>query len=121
MNAHTGHTFEMEAYIQNEEDFLPVGKFIFSKKGFAKAIAIIEKGILEEDGWLVIDEIGPLEINGLGFAEILEKKIPAVFKKINLLIVVRQSLTEEVINHFNLSDKEVTVVEIENSLFQKEF
>jgi len=64
MNAQTKEQFPMEA--TGEEETLAVGRFEFSKTGFDKAIQIIRDAMTKE-GWLLIDEIGPLEIKGEGF------------------------------------------------------
>ena len=93
--------FEMDAAA--DEDKLAIGKYLFSAKAFIKANAILlnaSKNIELE--YLVIDEIGPLEVNqqkGLyqSFKEILSSTF-----NYTLIIVVRQSLVDEVITAFNL-------------------
>ena len=55
--------------------------------------------------WLLIDEIGPLELNGSG----LEPAITQVFaahQKFNgnILCVVRDSILEKFIEHYKLED-----------------
>src|SRR5436190_2797117 len=54
---YSGEQFRMEA--DDEEEALVVGKYRFSKHSFVKAIGILENSIYAE-GWMVVDEIGPL-------------------------------------------------------------
>ena len=60
----------MEA--RGSEETLTIGRFAFSKTGFDKAIQIIRTAITKE-GWLVIDEIGPLELKGEGFCDVMKE------------------------------------------------
>src|SRR5436190_309118 len=52
--------FPMEADVE-DKDILQIGKYIFSKSAFKKAEKIIVDGIGKSE-YLVIDEIGPLEL-----------------------------------------------------------
>jgi nucleoside-triphosphatase THEP1 len=99
MNAETKEKFRMEA--EDNEESLHVGKYRFSKKNFGRAEQIIRDAITKE-GWLVIDEIGPLELNGKGFSMVLTE----VLQKRNdkLLLVVREVLVEKVKEHFQIKD-----------------
>ncbi len=86
----------MEA--SGEEETLVVGRFVFSKKGFDKAIEIIRDAI-NKDGWLVIDEIGPLELKGEGFCSVLKETL--ALRREKLLLVVREGLAEQVKDYFS--------------------
>jgi len=85
MNASTKEQFSMEA--SGNEEVLRVGKFVFSKAGFEKAILIIRDAI-QQEGWLIIDEIGPLELRGEGFHDILEEVLAK--RKERIILVVRE-------------------------------
>jgi nucleoside-triphosphatase THEP1 len=82
-----------------ETEILSVGRYKFSKKNFEKAIAVIQQNI-DKKGWLVIDEIGPLELRGEGFADVLHTILSRGKEKI--LIVVRESLVDDVKDHFSI-------------------
>lgn len=103
MNAYTKEQFPMEAE-EGEQETLKVGKFTFSKKNFDKAIQIIRRGIFK-NGWLVIDEIGPLELNSNGFYEIVSEVLANRTKRI--ILIVREGLVQHVINHFNIDNAEI--------------
>ena len=85
MNANSKEQFPMEATI-DETETLIVGKFVFSKTNFGKAIQIIRESI-QKEGWLIIDEIGPLELSGEGFHDVLKEMLAT--RKHTILLVVR--------------------------------
>lgn len=99
MNAHTGVQFPMEA--TGEEETISVGRFLFSKTNFEKAIQIIRNAI-HKDGWLVIDEIGPLELRGEGFHDVLKEVL--MQREYKLLLVVREGLSQKVKEQFGIPD-----------------
>jgi nucleoside-triphosphatase THEP1 len=102
MNAKTKEQFPMEA--ESEEEGVDVGRFVFSKNNFVKAVEIIRDAIIK-DGWLVIDEIGPLEIRGDGFCDVLKEVLSV--RKEKLLLVVREGMAEKVKDYFKMSDAEI--------------
>jgi nucleoside-triphosphatase THEP1 len=95
--------FAMEA-LENEEQ-LAIGKHLFSAKAFTKATAILSNANKNiELKYLIIDEIGPLEVKqqkGLyqSFKEILSSNFAYT-----LIVVIRQGLVEEAIKHFDLTE-----------------
>lgn len=95
MNVWTKEQWPMEA--TGDEEKLLVGRFQFSKAGFEKAIDII-KNAIDENGWLIIDEIGPLELRGEGFHDVLKEILGK--RKENILLVVREGLAKQVKDHF---------------------
>ncbi|NOT50379.1 MAG: hypothetical protein HOP10_03775 [Chitinophagaceae bacterium] len=95
MNAATKEQFPMEA--TDNETALSVGRFAFSIKGFEKATSIIRDAI-DKKGWLVIDEIGPLELRGEGFHDVLKEVVRR--SKENVLLIVREGLVKGVQDYF---------------------
>jgi nucleoside-triphosphatase len=92
------------------EETLPVGKYIFSKGAFDKANSIL---LSIKNKFIIIDEIGPLELTGNGFADTL-KIILRNKNYSNLLLVVRNELVEDVVNYFSIDKKEVCFITIED-------
>ena len=87
----SGETFPMEA-AEGEESVLEVGRFRFSRTAFERAIQILRTA-LHSPGWLVIDEIGPLEMRGEGFHDIVKEILAA--GRYPLLVVLREGLEED--------------------------
>ncbi len=98
MDAHTKEEFLMEA-TEGEQDTLKVGRFVFSKTGFDKAEQVITKA-MDKPGWLIIDEVGPMELRGEGFYPVIKETLQTRTGKI--IIVVREGLSEPVKEKFNI-------------------
>ena len=100
------NSFSMEA--SGDEDSIPIGKYVFSVAAFAKANNILLSAVAHNDcKYLIIDEIGPLEIKQQkGLYQSLNK-IPGSSFNYNLIIVVRQSLVDEALKTFALGNAEV--------------
>lgn len=79
-----------------------IGNYRFSYAAFEKANHIIKNSIMLNTDWLIIDEIGKLELQEKGFHSSL-KSILTSSSKINLLIVVRDTLIKEVTDFYQIS------------------
>lgn len=96
----TEETFAMET-TDDDIDVLKIGKYNFSKASFAKASSIIQKALQKNDGWIIIDEIGPLELKEQGFSAVLKDVIQ---KEVKTILVIRDSILEQVVEHFNIKN-----------------
>jgi nucleoside-triphosphatase THEP1 len=114
-NIHTGEEFEMEAAAE-EKNILSVGKFRFSKKSFDRATEIILSGSQTGTGWLVVDEAGPLELDGKGFSETLKNILTSGYNH-NIILVVRKQLLEKVIEYFELNPAHIEIVSTDAEIF----
>ena len=99
LNAATKEEFPMEA-AADETTIITVGRFTFSKHNFEKASQVIREGI-SQPGWLIIDEIGPVELRREGFAAVLNESLSKKNEKI--LLVVREGLIQKVQEQFNIT------------------
>jgi nucleoside-triphosphatase THEP1 len=102
MNAHTREQFPMEAE-EDETEILSIGKFVFSKTSFDKAQQIIREA-MDKKGWLLIDEIGPLEVKGEGFYNAMKEILQYQPVEQKVLLVVRETMIEKVKELFELTD-----------------
>lgn len=102
MNVHARHLFDMEA-TDGETQAVSVGRFTFSKTNFNKAIQVI-RDAKDKKGWLIIDEIGPLELRGEGFCEILKEVLQNEKTGQMILVVVRNEMAGMVKEFFQLND-----------------
>ena len=108
----TKETFVMEA-ISSESNIIQTGKFVFSEAAFNRANNIIQSCISRKFELIVIDEIGPLELRGKGFAETLQHLLSLSLPNTNLLLVVRENIVDDVIHHFQLPAKNINVITID--------
>ena len=115
---HSKNIFEMEANSW-ETEILTIGKFKFSKAGFSKAVEILRNGLNEKKGWLVVDEIGPLELKGEGFSDILKEILHSASNQQKILLVIRESILEDVIQFFGLRQYHYVVIDTESDIFKK--
>lgn len=88
------------------DQFISIGNFNFLVSGFEKAKNFLLNDFKNQPDWLIIDEIGPLELSNTG----LEPAITTIFterEKFNgkILVVVRENLLNKFIEHYNLQNE----------------
>ena len=105
MDASTGEIFDMESSV-SEQRVLHVGKYSFSQAGFEKATRIIENA-MNKEGWLVIDEIGPLELEGNGFAPVLKRLLLKGHPRVLLVIRDKDEVAKRVIQEFGIEEYQI--------------
>ncbi len=93
---------------QNIKDQVKIGRFKFSKSIFLWAQEKLFKINTSNTDWLIVDEIGPLELEGKG----LEPAVTSLLEdyksqKINILLVIRDGLVQKVLKHYLINEKEV--------------
>lgn len=97
----TRAVFSMEAEDGNSP-ILKIGKYNFSMAAFINAEKIISEGMKNNTGYLVMDEIGPLEIQGKGFGNILKKILSIQERNYHLVLVIRDKILEDALKHFGI-------------------
>jgi nucleoside-triphosphatase THEP1 len=90
----------------SENELIIIGKYKFRKSVFDWSQNILVDCLDRNLDWIIIDEIGPLELEGKG----LEPVISKIFNQINklsenLLCVVRDSILEKFVEHYRLESK----------------
>lgn len=107
MDAATREAFKMEAET-GEINVVAVGKYIFSATAFDRAKKILLESSGQKEGWLIVDEVGPLELKGEGFDDVLKEILSTGSSfdrensKLKIILVVRESLVAEVIKHYEI-------------------
>jgi nucleoside-triphosphatase THEP1 len=99
------------------EEYLKVGRFKFSSEQFRKTNEAVLKWLQEPQWkWLIIDEIGPLELKQQkGFWPSFNHILNGAFTP-SVIIVVRQSLSETVTNM--LKERSLEVITCSANEFQ---
>lgn len=100
---------------EDPQKVVNIGKYYFSKELFDWGNEEIIKSAETGEEILIIDEIGPLELRGEGFAPAL-KKVLDIFseKEKTLLLVIREELVDEAAKYFKI--KEYTLVRSLNDI-----
>ena len=101
------HPFEVTENTSQDEEFLTVGKYRFRKTSFEWARLQLEQAIKLKPQWLVIDEIGPIELRGEGLEPQVSKIISKYprSRKNRVILVIREQLLEKAIEFYNLGDE----------------
>ena len=90
-----------------------VGNFVFDRKVFNWASAELINALENRPAWLVVDEVGKLELEGEGLdAAVYELiKRSKEFPETNFLFVVRDSLLQLFYEYYNLNKENVSFFE----------
>lgn len=113
LNIKTNEIFDIECIdtTNTNEPLTIIGKFNFYTSAFEKANTILLNALSQNPHWLVIDEIGKLELTGEGFYQSVDEAVKLYSHKNkpeNLLITVRDGLCNEVISFFNIKNFKIT-------------
>jgi nucleoside-triphosphatase THEP1 len=103
MDAGSREIFAMEAE-QGESNVLRVGKYIFSASAFERANRILDQASKQKEGLVIIDEVGPLELKGEGFSDMLKKILNGGNEKLKIILVIRESLVKDVLTIFRIEN-----------------
>ena len=101
--------YRMESDSHDSEFIEQIGKYKFRTDIFKKAENYLINLIDNPPAWIVIDEIGFLELDGHGFEPAVSELIHrlASAKDVHILIVVRDYLKEKVMDYYKLNTNEV--------------
>jgi nucleoside-triphosphatase THEP1 len=105
LKTRTYFPFQLEDDTNRSEPVITIGRFAFYESAFARARLILEAALQEQPRWLIIDEIGRLELQQHGFEPVVSKIIrrhQAGNLQGDLLIVVRDTLLNEVVSHYHI-------------------
>lgn len=94
---------------EDELDSLNIGKYKFSISSFNDITNYTLKSLESKPDFVVLDEIGPLELKGLGFHELLTTLLGL---DSNLILVIRNTLLEQIIQNYKLYIYDLEVIEI---------
>ena len=92
-----------------ETNIIQTGKYVFSETAFVRAVEILQSCVSRNVELIIIDEVGPLELRGKGFSEIL-RHLLSHLQKTDILLVVRENIVDEVIEHFQLPIKNTKIM-----------
>jgi nucleoside-triphosphatase THEP1 len=104
INLEMGMTYPFQKLKSDSEQDVIIGKYIFDVFGFNKAKTILQTMHLCKKEIIIIDEIGKLELDGIG----LEPTLSEFMKQIDLyndktiILVIRDYLLEQCIAKYNL-------------------
>jgi nucleoside-triphosphatase THEP1 len=90
-----------------EKEILEIGKYRFAKEGFAKAQEILRRSLEENTEWMVVDEVGKLELNEQTGLEPALGEVIRFYQngdaKGKLILVIRNYLLDEAVEVYGLN------------------
>ncbi len=92
--------------LESETETINIGNYKFSIESFNWAQNVLLESIKSDFEWIIIDEIGPLELQEKGLEPVI-KTILSVRKKYqwNLICVVRESMLKKFLEHYQLEEQ----------------
>lgn len=89
-----------------ENELIRIGDYLFLRSGFEKAKEILKRDFESKLNCIVIDEIGPLEMNGNGLEPIITELLSKLDKfEGQLILVIRDKILDDAIKKYNLKNK----------------
>jgi nucleoside-triphosphatase THEP1 len=100
------HPLQIDAASHSTVVCITIGKYLFSQAAFLTGRQILEQAAQQNQGWLIIDEIGPLELDGQGFepaAGRIIRQYVARKRSSNLLLVIRDTILHRVLDYYGIA------------------
>lgn len=90
-----------------DETTISVGRFHFLRSAFKRANTIIKAAVMNQNsGYIIVDELGKLELINKGLHDsarlVIEKTKEN--EKLHSILVIRTSLLESVLTHYNITN-----------------
>lgn len=108
MNLAGGQIFEAQCITDTDAPLITIGPFRFFAAAFEKANEILLQAAAAKPNWLVVDEVGKLELLKQGFypavKELVDRYQPDTENNRHLLLVIRDSLVEQLISFLGIKN-----------------
>ncbi len=100
------HEFEVDENTP-ENEILEIGKYRFAKEGFARAQEIMRRSLKENTEWMIVDEVGKLELDEKTGLEPALGDVIRFYQnghaKGKLILVLRNYLLDEAVEVYGLN------------------
>ncbi len=104
---HIGEDEKKLLEVEKEEantETMRIGKYVFSNEAFCWAQRILDGCAEKATDWIIVDEIGPLELKGKGLEPAVKRLIGRHrnTQHVHLVLVVRENLVDQVCTHYDI-------------------
>lgn len=109
----TKECFEMQTDLETADAIL-VGRYRFLKTAFEKVNGIIKKALKNnKSGYIIIDELGKLELHSRGFHESASLAITTTINSndLHLILIIRNTLLLEIVKKYNITNYQYIAIE----------
>jgi iron complex transport system ATP-binding protein len=101
------------ASLNPQNGWTPFRRFFFNPEAWEEAESMIRDGLLEKPDLIVIDEVGPMELQGEGWSKILENL--AAKRPVLQLWVVRKQCLQEVTDLWKIPQEYVFSIDTDGN------
>lgn len=110
--------FPLEVETKDHSPTISVGPFLFLKASFKRANRFLKTLALPQTRFIILDELGKLELKNTGLHAAAEALIPNFLnhKEKHLILVIRDTLLDEIVKHYKISNYHLLTKETLNSL-----
>jgi len=102
----TGETKKLDAADSGDDGLIvKIGQYIFSEEVFSWARQHLTGAFKNNPDWLIIDEIGPLELTGRGLEPAVSEILSLAEKnnEIKIVLVIREKILAQTLHHYHLT------------------
>ncbi|MGB9664366.1 MAG: nucleoside-triphosphatase [Ignavibacteria bacterium] len=90
----------------SENELIKIGNYFFLRSGFEKAKEILRRDFNNKPEFLIVDEIGPLELEGNGLEPIVSEILDDIGNfEGKLILVIRDKILVDAVKKYNLEEK----------------
>ena len=119
LDVHTKDSFKMQTDLATA-DTISVGRYYFLKFAFKIGNSILKKALKnKKSGYIIIDELGKLELQSDGFHEAATLAIKTTINNnaLHLILIIRTTLLPEIIEKYNVKDYQfITIKDLDKQL-----
>src|SRR5690606_21604826 len=102
-NVRTGEEIAWQKSTTAQPDDLLIGRFVFDAGAFQTAIGWLKEAVADPlIRYILLDEVGPLELSGKGWDRWLRQTLPLPEEK-TLILVARTAVVEDVRKRYDLA------------------
>lgn len=105
--------FDFQKELKTEEHDIEIGRFVFDGNIFTQAQIILKQAVTSQASWIVVDEVGKLELEDKGYEPALTLMLEALKQMPDkkILLVVRDTLLTKAIEKYEWNDAIVLSLE----------
>ena len=98
---------------KSSEETISIGNYTFLQKSFDWANEKLLNGFSANPEYLIVDEIGKLELNGEGlYKSVIKILDQSKNSNIQLILVIRDYLLDEALKFFSISDNQYRILKL---------
>lgn len=99
-DARTGERIDWQKDTSDDPEDVQIGRFVFDQQAFEVAVGWLDAAVADPAvRYVILDEVGPLELSGGGWDAWLRRALPMATGK-ELILVIREGLVGKVLDRY---------------------